>query len=745
MRHGHGHGHGQQRPRLQRLGVALAATLISLGLSSATTARPQHGGLELPHTPTPTAELRERATALTDTQIGLEVGPREGSLTGRVVDARGRPIPGARIRALPVPSEAWHRAHEAALMGDPETWLLRSLALHRWTQALRTEAATDTSGQFTLDNLADVRYRLTAGKTGWRFRESGDEALTRPGDEPTITGTREVEVRVRVLLPDGEEAPDATLVLREHRPHDEEGAEERRPWSPGSPVLIVAADRWTLTAERGARLRSRPLEVEVTPATAGEPLELELLPRLAIRGRVVYPEPEPATSVDLVLAPLLPGDPVATEWLERAGERRSEKLGTDGAFVLGDLAPGDYLLGARRSAADPGGTPTWVIAVAELEERDVEVTLTLPDLPPDAAITVDVRGPDGARVGGDVPVFAAYESGGRTGQRALPQVRTPDGRRRVRLPEDVRRVVTGERPGTAWLEVSSKAFGSARVRLVRGLDSVVIGLEAPAALDVLVRGFRPNVHAQELMLTLERDGPLQLDAKHPEQARPSSKLDDLGRVRFQGVQPGHWELVIRFDSKGDVGAPVARHALVLVPGRNSVEVPAPVDHELVVQLAEPAGRRVWVEAVQRDAFFGGISLYGVTDTSGRVRFGPLAPGRYRVRHGAGPRAPFMLIEIPLDTFVSFRPDAPNALLVTIRDTEGALAAAGLADGDVIEAIAGTLFQNEHELDRLWAQGITAGELSMTVVRGRRRLEVRVPAAVLRADGDPGGRLLPIRR
>ena len=115
-----------------------------------------------------------------------------------------------------------------------------------------------------------------------------------------------------------------------------------------------------------------------------------------------------------------------------------------------------------------------------------------------------------------------------------------------------------------------------------------------------------------------------------------------------------------------------------------------------------------------------------------------------MRRGDGPLAPFMVVQVPRQTVVRFRAESPNALLVTIADTEGALAAAGLEDGDVVLAIGGAPFRDEAELDRPWAEGIARGEMALTVARGPLRLEVRLPAAALRG-ADPGGRLVPVRR
>jgi RNA polymerase sigma factor (sigma-70 family) len=95
-----------------------------------------------------------------------ETGPLEvrlepcSSATGRILDARGRPWPGLRIRARLSPREEDNRDLPIGLHFDPE-----------WQQRLAARATTDADGKFRLDGLMPgLKYALEVSEHEVRSR-----------------------------------------------------------------------------------------------------------------------------------------------------------------------------------------------------------------------------------------------------------------------------------------------------------------------------------------------------------------------------------------------------------------------------------------------------------------------------------------------------------------------------------------------------------------------------------------------
>jgi protocatechuate 3,4-dioxygenase beta subunit len=136
------------------------------------------------------------------------VAGRGGTLTGRVVDQDGRPVPGAEVDADPA------------------------------TQGIARNDETDDDGRFSIDGLfPEVAYELEVEIEGYVRRSvSGVRA---GGDPVEIRIVRGLEVTGRVLGPDGEPMREASLTLwpedgrRVETETDGEGAFRARGLPPG--------------------------------------------------------------------------------------------------------------------------------------------------------------------------------------------------------------------------------------------------------------------------------------------------------------------------------------------------------------------------------------------------------------------------------------------------------------------------------------------------------------------------------
>ena len=80
----------------------------------------------------------------------------------------------------------------------------------------------------------------------------------------------------------------------------------------------------------------------------------------------------------------------------------------------------------------------------------------------------------------------------------------------------------------------------------------------------------------------------------------------------------------------------------------------------------------------------------------------------------------------------------NALIARITDPDGAMAKAGLEDGDYVTGIDGTPFEDQQHLWALTTLAQKKDRVTLTVVRGGARLSVTVDfKAIYRRKGAGG--------
>jgi protocatechuate 3,4-dioxygenase beta subunit len=319
-----------------RLAAALLRMLLALAAASPIAAcrrAHRHGPGERPDGAPGPASASASASAAT--------------LSGRVVDARGRPVPGARVLAL-------------RLRGPAET-------------EAAFEATADADGRFAVARLAAGRYRLLVEAPGFASAEpppfqlpGSDIVVALAGDATSIAG--------RVLAAG---APAGGARVRLAAAAGATAVRETATRADGSFSFAgLGSGAYRVRADRGA-LASPAVE-----ARAGEPgsLELALQPGASIPGRVVDDRGAAVPDAEVRLE-------------SGADDPLPELARTDatGRFAAGPLPPGERRLLARKAGYVARGPIT--VPVPEGQPRALPpVTLELARAAHLAGSVTDARG-----------------------------------------------------------------------------------------------------------------------------------------------------------------------------------------------------------------------------------------------------------------------------------------------------------------------------------------------------------------
>ena len=130
---------------------------------------------------------------------------------------------------------------------------------------------------------------------------------------------------------------------------------------------------------------------------------------------------------------------------------------------------------------------------------------------------------------------------------------------------------------------------------------------------------------------------------------------------------------------------------------------------------------------------------------GRAVFEPLVPGDYTLRTWGSKPTDAMRVHVAGDTQVRFAPSPITSLDVRIHNRRGLLAQQGLADGDLIIGIDGEEFTDAFALEAAMMRGMSAETVTLTVLRGWRRVQVTLDPSALKGGGDMGGDIEPAPR
>ncbi len=284
-----------------------------------------------------------------------------GKLEGVVVDAKGKPVEGVTIDAMPLADS-----------------MMRFFGMD--------EVKSDARGAFTIDSLRPGDYRVTA-RRGWsdQLKKPGTTDDAKQGEKTTIVAAQTATVRLvveaqtgvikgTVVAPDGTPVSDAFLSTA--RESDAAGAQSSsmgatRGWGWGDshkPVLTSVDGTFTISNLSPGKYTLRAYrkgggEAIAEHVAVGTTTKLEIKDTGSIVG-VVTRDGAPLDEIT-----------VAVEDLKTGFERSETFFRTDGRFTLKDLPAGHFHL----TASAEGGKKKIELDLAHTEAK-TGVTLKLEEL-----------------------------------------------------------------------------------------------------------------------------------------------------------------------------------------------------------------------------------------------------------------------------------------------------------------------------------------------------------------------------
>ncbi|MEN8151899.1 MAG: hypothetical protein ABFS86_18940, partial [Planctomycetota bacterium] len=239
-----------------------------------------------PDRPAPPVELPPGSLAEALAAIQVErVEGGDGEITGVVKTRDGEPLEGVRIIAA-----SWRtrsgpgvRLAPGQVPEDPdlEETVVELIRDRQFRRSSRVEAVTGPDGRFRLTGIADRRYGVRAYCSGYRIHTKNGNAG--PGDEVNFEARLVAVLSLRVLSPDGQEAPGARVEAK-----DPNGGRSSIIWSDTNRTMEVRPGRYVLTAvSKDSDAKSDPVEMSTG---GGETIVLRLKTVPGVRGRVVFPE-----------------------------------------------------------------------------------------------------------------------------------------------------------------------------------------------------------------------------------------------------------------------------------------------------------------------------------------------------------------------------------------------------------------------------------------------------------------------
>ncbi|MAF64604.1 MAG: hypothetical protein CMJ84_02940 [Planctomycetes bacterium] len=476
-----------------------------------------------------------------------------------------------------------------------------------------------------------------------------------PADSEVALLARPVSaVLVRVVLPDGGSPDEAVVRCASTR----DGSTHTRyfTWSPQQPDLRLAQGKAEVTAwisktgeprvrdEERAHLISESVEVRVEPGATPAEIELVLGGSRGIRGRVVYEGPRLTGGWPQVkLIALAPGAEVSAEDFEEAS--RGEYLRGDRDFAFVDLDPGTYAVGFMR--LNSGAAE--VHEVLEVGEGLSECVLTVPPLDESRTLAIRVTDPDGEPVS-DVRFGFRHtnKGGGSSSNSGFSGLRDGEGRYHIAIPANARRsYFGGENDGASFaITASNEEFGTRTADLSAGQTEVEITFTEPAELVVHVVGYSGSTLAGRLSINARPAGNT---AGHSFSFNNVS-VSSRGVKRFEKLATGPHLITMRLkptDNSPYGGSEIAKVEIELSTGENTLNFPVPPLHPLDVTVPgaeEDQDVRLQRRGELEDSWRFSSSLR--CDASGRVLFGELPAGPYRITARVDGRPRTLEVEIP---------------------------------------------------------------------------------------------------
>lgn len=466
----------------------------------------------------------------------VPLGP--GSISGRIVDSAGNPIAGISVQGyLPSRSARYPRFfdYEGRELHEGLEEDIRNMFQQRALGNLpELRAVSDSAGNWTINGIADGKYRISPRNGSYEFRMPRYEFSA--GDEVEIVARRLTELRIKVLLPDGTSTvdyrPAITDVLQNSSSHSfrtgdgspwfEPVGSEFRPMVPAGVYLISAVGEGMSSGE--------PQLVEVIEGDSGlVTLQLETVERKGIRGRIVVEGGELLSSEKRIWYAKVPTG-LSPE--DIAGSLTRQHLGmlnyVREVYHIPLEDPGRYVIALGFGVK----LFEWHSVDFDGSETVVDFLLTPPE--PEASIVIDISSTQW-RTGSIY--FKLYFEGPRPHYISLDAWKINENEFRVVPPDDTE---IGERqPGWISLETYS---GTVDLPVMHAqAQRLKAVFEPQTCLLVDVGGWKaPGAPHSRLSIELQRaDGSRVASAAHYSGGHAPAILNRL--------QPGSYQLVIEYD------------------------------------------------------------------------------------------------------------------------------------------------------------------------------------------------------
>ncbi|HVR99794.1 MAG TPA: carboxypeptidase-like regulatory domain-containing protein, partial [Thermoanaerobaculia bacterium] len=505
---------------------------------------------------------------------------RAGFLSGRVVDADGRPVAGARVRAR-------SQSMESVLQpGDLQAWSGADggFRLQRLRTGRTYELAVDKEGFAPGSGLGEAAAPGSAAKPVRLVLSRGGTAFGKVVDESgrPVAGAA-VEIRP-VYDPFQGNIEDLERAVSAASKAD--GSFELRPLAPGSFTLQARSPGFAPAYVQGIEVPATEGRIDLGTVT--------LSPEAVIEGQVTDPRGAPVAGAKVY-----------------ADSQPPPEIGPDGRFRIGGLSPGTRV---QVSAVAKG------YATTRLEGLEVPLTAPLRiELQPLGKLSGRVLDPAGEPVAGAFVMVNDEEWPGTRGSGDAIGATDDQGRFQIDLepgPVELSVQAEGYRRGSWRGEVPEKGDARpAEIRLERGatLEGRVLDAEGNpvGGADVSVSSGMGFFE----MMDLGGD-------------RPDARSDGNGRYRLRGLETGVFQ-VLASASEGEATTSVS---FEVQPGVNQLDLTLETGVEVAGHVRDDAGLPVAGAAVQLFSItaMNGQFLDAISATDGAFHFPHVPDGTYQL-------------------------------------------------------------------------------------------------------------------
>lgn len=647
-----------------------------------------------------------------------------GEITGRVLTEAGKPLEGVTITC-----SSDYPEDRGGSLKTAEERIAARMRYEKWIDAARRTASTGADGAYRLSGLGEsTEYTLSATLEGWEITRAGSGGnRLKPGDTCDFTAAISLKLEVTVYLPDGKLAQSGRVTASIDSVHGISSTSMHI--RGGMASLSLKVGKWSLRAESGDynEFTAEPVNIEVKPDEALQPLELHLKATPGIAGTVEFPKEFGNLSANVYLQVNPPAEApdemfdndrsMPDEWVHR------------GKFNFRSLAPGNYrlLLVCHNRIVD------W--ADVSVSDAHVVVALAVPPPRPEDYIVIRAYGPDGELLT-DVVLYITLHSGNGSRGRGGGEVRRPDGSFWLS------RNIFGrtKQEGESWytLKVEHSVYGYKEVRYeFDDTHDVDVRFVVPATAKLTVANFNDHPLREKLRWSLKRDGDDGRRAFFDDD-------DETGRsspFSFGPEEPGAYFLVLLLETDHYEHRELYRQPVTLVAGENTLTALVPSLYTLTIVKGDVDITRVDVRGKDTEFEHRG---YRSEVKDGRLVIEGVPPGTYILETREGG----MEVVVNRDTEVVYAPLAYDCLALSV-EVGGVAEDLGLRDGDKLIGIDGEEFESAKVGSLKMQTSLALESTTWTVLRGGVRVDVtfngRELFKALNERGDGGLNIKPAYR